>query len=247
MAATATTGRLASARAQARYARMSAFKARAVLDLIRGLPIDRAAEVLRFTERGAATDISKVLASAIANATHNDGLDDSTLYVSVCYADEGPTLKRWRPRARGRATRIRKRTCHITIVVSVMPPEMLAVVEAERSATEVRGEGGRRRGRAAREARRARVARSREAQGQAEDAEDTEGLEATEAEDETELEATDEVEDTEDLDETEDTEVDDTAEDDETDEVEDADTAEDDETDDGEDADDGEDEEESKP
>jgi large subunit ribosomal protein L22 len=232
MAATATTGRLASARAQARYARMSAFKARAVLDLIRGLPIDRAAEVLRFTERGAATDISKVLASAIANATHNDGLDDSTLYVSVCYADEGPTLKRWRPRARGRATRIRKRTCHITIVVSVMPPEMLAVVEAERSATEVRGEGGRRRGRAAREARRARVARSREAQGQAEDTEDTE-----EAEDETELEATDEVEDTEDLDETEDTEVDDTAEDD----------AEDDETDDGEDADDGEDEEESKP
>jgi large subunit ribosomal protein L22 len=232
MAATATTGRLASARAQARYARMSAFKARAVLDLIRGLPIDRAAEVLRFTERGAATDISKVLASAIANATHNDGLDDSTLYVSVCYADEGPTLKRWRPRARGRATRIRKRTCHITIVVSVMPPEMLAVVEAERSATEVRGEGGRRRGRAAREARRARVARSREAQGQAEDTEDTE-----EAEDETELEATDEVEDTEDLDETEDTEVDDTAEDD----------TEDDETDDGEDADDGEDEEESKP
>jgi len=227
MAATATTGRLASAplagaRAQARYARMSAFKARAVLDLIRGLPIDRAAEVLRFTERGAATDISKVLASAIANATHNDGLDDSTLYVSVCYADEGPTLKRWRPRARGRATRIRKRTCHITIVVSVMPPEMLAVVEAERSATEVRGEGGRRRGRAAREARRARVARSREAQGQAEDIEDTEDTE--EAED---LEST-EPEDTEDLDETE---VDDDVEDDETDE----------------DADDGEDEEESKP
>ena len=212
MAATATTGRLASARAQARYARMSAFKARAVLDLIRGLPIDRAAEVLRFTERGAATDISKVLASAIANATHNDGLDDSTLYVSVCYADEGPTLKRWRPRARGRATRIRKRTCHITIVVSVMPPEMLAVVEAERSATEVRGEGGRRRGRAAREARRARVARSREAQGQAEDTEDVEDTE--EAED---LES---PEDTEDLDETE---VDDDVEDDETDEDADAD------------------------
>jgi large subunit ribosomal protein L22 len=160
MAATATTGRLASARAQARYARMSAFKARAVLDLIRGLPIDRAAEVLRFTERGAATDISKVLASAIANATHNDGLDDSTLYVSVCYADEGPTLKRWRPRARGRATRIRKRTCHITIIVSTMSGDMLAKAEADRSSTSSQG-GFARRGRAARDARRARVARSR--------------------------------------------------------------------------------------
>jgi large subunit ribosomal protein L22 len=180
MAASATTTELAGARAQARYARMSAYKAREVLDLIRGLPVDRATEVLRFTERAPATAIGKVLASAIANAEHNDQLDGSTLYVSACYADEGPTLKRWRPRARGRATRIRKRTCHITVVVSVMPAEMLTQVEAERSATDVRGEGGRRRGRAAREARRARVARSRAAE--AEETEETEDQDVEDAE-----------------------------------------------------------------
>lgn len=165
MAVATKTNERPGTRAQARYARMSASKARAVLDLIRGLPVDRADEVLQFTERGPAEAIKKVLASAVANAEHNDQLDGSTLYVSACYADEGPTLKRWRPRARGRATRIRKRTCHITIIVSVMPAEMLEKVEAERSAVEVRGSGGKRRGRAAREARRARVARSRQAEG----------------------------------------------------------------------------------
>jgi large subunit ribosomal protein L22 len=117
--------------------------------------------VLQFTERMAVVPIvRKLLASAVANAEHNDQLDSSTLYISACYADEGPTLKRWRPRARGRATRIRKRTCHITIIVSAMPADMLAKVESERSATSVQG-GFARRGRAARDARRARVARSR--------------------------------------------------------------------------------------
>jgi large subunit ribosomal protein L22 len=148
-------------RAQVRFARVSAYKVREVLDIIRDLPVDRADEVLQFTERMAVVPaLRKLLASAVANAEHNDQLDSSTLYVSACYADEGPTLKRWRPRARGRATRIRKRTCHITIIVSVMSSDMLAKVEAERSSSGVQG-GFARRGRAARDARRARVARSR--------------------------------------------------------------------------------------
>jgi large subunit ribosomal protein L22 len=162
MAATFTknnkTNERPGTRAVHRHARLSATKARAVLDLIRNLPVDEAAEVLRFTDRGAAEVIGKVLASAIANAAHNDELDGESLYVSACFADEGPTLKRWRPRARGRATRIRKRTCHITIIVSPMPAEMAAKVEAKRAAT---GPVAGARGRAARESRRARVARSR--------------------------------------------------------------------------------------
>jgi large subunit ribosomal protein L22 len=147
-------------RAQMRFARFSASKARAVLDLVRGLPVNEAVEVLQFTERGPSVVISKVLASAIANAEHNDELDGDTLYVAACYADEGPTLKRWRPRARGRATRIRKRTCHITIIVAPMPDEMAARVEA-RQAAGATAPAGRRRGRRAQESRRARVARSR--------------------------------------------------------------------------------------
>jgi large subunit ribosomal protein L22 len=146
-------------RAQMRFARFSASKARPVLDLVRGLPVNEAAEVLQFTERGPSVVIAKVLASAIANAQHNDELDGDTLYVAACYADEGPTLKRWRPRARGRATRIRKRTCHITIIVSPMPDEMAARVEARQAGGAAAPRG--RRGRRAQESRRARVARSR--------------------------------------------------------------------------------------
>jgi large subunit ribosomal protein L22 len=160
-------------RAQVRYLRVSPSKAREVLDLIRGLPVDRADEILQFTERAVATDIRKVLASAVANAGHNDQItDDSVLYVSACYADEGPTLKRWRPRARGRATRIRKRTCHITIIVSVMPAEMLAKVEAERASSGASRATAPRRGRTAKDVRRARVAKSRAAQGLPEDEHD---------------------------------------------------------------------------
>jgi large subunit ribosomal protein L22 len=160
MAATAVgtkTNERPGTRAQMRYARFSASKARAVLDLVRGLPVGEAAEVLQFTDRGPSVVIAKVLASAIANAEHNDELDGDSLYVSACYADEGPTLKRWRPRARGRATRIRKRTCHITIIVSPMPDEMAARLEARQAAAPTR----RPRGRRAQESRRARVARSR--------------------------------------------------------------------------------------
>jgi large subunit ribosomal protein L22 len=119
-------------RAVLRYERSSASKARQVLDLIRGEDADRAAQILRGTERAVALTIGKLLASAVANAVHNDGLDAEELYVSACYADEANTLKRWRPRARGRATRIRKRSCHITIIVSRLPDERLARKRSER-------------------------------------------------------------------------------------------------------------------
>jgi len=135
-----------------RHSRMSATKARQVLDLIRGQDVDRAADILALGDREAATVIGKVLHAAVANAVHNDGLDAEELFVSACYADEGSTLKRWRPRARGRATRIRKRSCHITIIVSRLPEERIvrrraakAAVGAQRSR---RVAGSRRRQRA---------------------------------------------------------------------------------------------------
>ena len=107
-----------NATAHAKHVRQSPFKVRRVLDLVRGLPVDEARTVLNFTNRKAAVVIKKVLDSAIANAEHNFALDIDELYVSEANANEGPTLKRWRPRARGRATKILKRTSHITIVVA---------------------------------------------------------------------------------------------------------------------------------
>ncbi len=120
-------------RAVLRHCSVPANKARQVLNLIRGQDVDRAAETLSLGDRGAAVTIGKVLASAVANAVHNDGLDSEELYVSACFADEGTTLKRWRPRARGRATRIRKRTSHITIIVSRMPEERIARRRAQQA------------------------------------------------------------------------------------------------------------------
>lgn len=105
-------------RAHAKYVRQSPSKVRRVLDLVRGLPVEQAEQVLRFTNRAAADPIVKVLKSAVANAEHNHSLDADELVVAEAFADEGPTLKRFSPRARGRATRIRKRMSHITIVVS---------------------------------------------------------------------------------------------------------------------------------
>jgi len=105
-------------RAQAKYVRHSPYKVRRVLDLVRGMPVQQAEDLLRLTPRGATEPVVKVLKSAVANAEHNHALDIDDLVVAEAYADEGPTLKRYRPRARGRATRIRKRTSHITIVVS---------------------------------------------------------------------------------------------------------------------------------
>ncbi len=107
--------------AQAKWIRMSARKARIVLDHIRGRTVPEARTILAFTPRAAAIEIEKVLRSAVANAEANAGLDGDELVVEAAYADEGPTLKRWRPRARGRVNRIRKRSCHVTIVLSEAP------------------------------------------------------------------------------------------------------------------------------
>ena len=109
-------------KAQARYVRCSARKARLVLEHIRGKQAAEATAILAFATRAAAKDAGKVLASAIANAENNNGYDADDLVVVAAYADEGPTLKRWRPRARGRVNRIRKRTCHITIQLAVAEP-----------------------------------------------------------------------------------------------------------------------------
>lgn len=103
--------------ATARYIRMSPTKARQVIDLIRGRHVEDARRVLAFTARGASKTVAKVLESAVANAEHNRGLPADELIVVRAWADEGPTLRRFRPRALGRATRIRKRTCHISVVV----------------------------------------------------------------------------------------------------------------------------------
>ncbi len=121
-------------RAVLRHSRVSASKVRQVLNLIRGQDVDRAAETLSLGDREVATTVGKVLASAVANAVHNEGLDAEELYVSACFADEGATLKRWRPRARGRATRIRKRTSHITIIVSRLPEDRIARRRAKQAA-----------------------------------------------------------------------------------------------------------------
>ena len=101
--------------AKSKYIRQSPYKLRLVLNLIRGLPVTEALDVLKFTKRKASEDISQVIKSAIANAENNFGLSSSDLYISKAIADEGPTLKRFRPRARGRAGKINKRTSHLLI------------------------------------------------------------------------------------------------------------------------------------
>ena len=108
---------LPGARAIARHVRVSPMKARRVINLVRGLPAKEALTVLQFAPQAASEPVYKVLASAIANAENNERLDGDSLLVAEAYVDEGPTLKRFRPRAQGRAYRIRKRTCHITVVV----------------------------------------------------------------------------------------------------------------------------------
>jgi large subunit ribosomal protein L22 len=148
-------------RAEVRYVRMSAYKAREVLDLIRGKEVQQADEILQFCERDAAIVVRKCLGSAAANAENNDLIDPEELFVSACFADEGPTLKRWRPRARGRATRIRKRTCHITVIVSRLSPEQLERRRKREEVSTAAAGRGRRRMQAAAESRRARVAKSR--------------------------------------------------------------------------------------
>jgi large subunit ribosomal protein L22 len=113
---------------------MSASKARVVLNLIRGEDVKSAAEILAGTTREAAGVIGKVLASAIANAVNNDGMNADELFVSAAYADEGITMKRFTPRARGRAGQILKRSCHITVIVSRLDEDRLELLRVARSA-----------------------------------------------------------------------------------------------------------------
>ncbi|MGI9602686.1 MAG: 50S ribosomal protein L22, partial [Acidimicrobiales bacterium] len=122
-------------RAQVKYVRVSPYKAREVLNQIRGKSYGAATEFLTFSERAVSRTVLKCLDSAVANAENNDGIPAEELYVSACFADEGPTLKRWRPRARGRATRIRKRTSHITIIVSRYSASELDELRARASAS----------------------------------------------------------------------------------------------------------------
>jgi large subunit ribosomal protein L22 len=136
-------------RAVLRHAQISPFKVRPILDLIRGEHVEHAVEILRFSERDASIPIRKLLLSAVANAATNDGLDPDELYVSACFADEGSSLRRFRYRARGRATRILKRRSHITIVVSRLGAEELTRYRERRSAEQAalrtrRVEAGRR-------------------------------------------------------------------------------------------------------
>ena len=130
-------GNRESTRSVVRYARVSAHKARPVLNQIRNKSVGRADEILAFSERSVSDVISGCLQSAVANASNNDGIPQEELFVSECFADEGPTLKRFRPRARGRATSIFKRTCHLTVVVSRYSEEEL---EAFQTRAELRDE-----------------------------------------------------------------------------------------------------------
>jgi large subunit ribosomal protein L22 len=172
MTATKTNERPGT-RAQHRYARVSPSKVRVVLDLIRNQPVSVALEILDATERDAARLIRKVLDSAVANAEHNDGQAAEELAVVACYADEGPTLKRFRPRARGRASQILKRTCHITVIVGRMSDEELERIRQRESAA---GRAGTAQSSAA--ARRERVARSRAAKAEKAEAREAEAEEA---------------------------------------------------------------------
>jgi large subunit ribosomal protein L22 len=130
-------------RARAKWVHTSARKARLVTDLIRGRSVPEARTILAFSQRAAARDVEKVLRSAVANAESRPDLlwNGDDLVIAAAYVDEGPTLKRWRARARGRVARIRKRTCHITVEL-VQSPASLAAAAAEAATG---GRGSRRR------------------------------------------------------------------------------------------------------
>ena len=157
MTATKTNERPGT-RAQVKYVRSSAYKVREVLNLIRGKSFFEATNILTFSERRISDTVLKCLNSAAANAENNDDIPIEELFVSACYADEGPTLKRWRPRARGRATRIRKRTCHITLILGRYSPEELT---EQRERAELKGSQTQQ---SAAESRKRRVAKSKESE-----------------------------------------------------------------------------------
>ena len=157
MTATKTNERPGT-RAQLKYVRSSAYKVREVLNLIRGKSFFEATNILTFSERRISDTVLKCLNSAAANAENNDDIPVEELFVSACYADEGPTLKRWRPRARGRATRIRKRTCHITLILGRYSSEELT---EQRERAELKGNQTQQ---SAAESRKRRVAKSKESE-----------------------------------------------------------------------------------
>ncbi len=111
------------ARATVKYVRTSPRKMRRAVDLIRGQHVDEARRILRFSTLGASRDLDKLLSSAVANAEQKPGVIADNLWISRAWVDEGPTLRRFRPRAYGRATRVRKRTSHVTLVVKTMGEE----------------------------------------------------------------------------------------------------------------------------
>ena len=119
--------------ASARYVRITPMKARRVVDMVRGLQVDEALTLLQFAPQAASETVYKVLESAIANAETTEGLNRADLVLSVAMVDEGPTMKRWRPRAQGRATRINKRTSHITL--AVQPADALATTSKKARAS----------------------------------------------------------------------------------------------------------------
>ena len=138
MAAAKAPERENEVRAEAKYVRVSARKARLVTEHIRGRSVPEARTVLAFTERAVAKEIEKVLHSAVSNAEANHGMIGDELFVSTVYVDEGPTIKRWRARARGRVARINKRTCHITVKVAPLEgvtPAAIAPAVEEAAAT----------------------------------------------------------------------------------------------------------------
>jgi large subunit ribosomal protein L22 len=122
-----------SAVAKARFVRVSPRKARRVIDLVRGKPVAEALDILRWAPQAASEPVAKVIASAAANAQNNNGLDPATLVVATVHADDGPTAKRIRPRAQGRAFRIRRRTSHITVVVESRPVKDQRAAQSSRS------------------------------------------------------------------------------------------------------------------
>jgi large subunit ribosomal protein L22 len=169
-------------RATLRYSGTSPYKVRAVLGLIRGIDVTEARQRLQFCGRDAADEVMKLLDSAIANAEENDHLPADELYVSKAWADEGPTMKRWRPRARGRGTRIRKRSSHVTVVVARYSDEELQI-RARREAAVGRVPDRRRR-----VGRRRRAEREAAAEAAAAEAAELETTETTETEEPTGIE-----------------------------------------------------------
>ena len=182
--ATRVAGERSGAKAQLRWVRVSASKFRPVLDQVRGLDVTSADEVLSLHDVEAARIIRKLLKSAVANATNNFQLDEEALYVKACFADESPTIKRFRPRARGRANTRLRRGAHVTVVVDALSAEQLSVREAGEAASGKGDKADRRRRVAASKARAAaeRANDAKNAAGESDESGDSTSAEPSNAE-----------------------------------------------------------------